>query len=167
MSRLQNRVLLLQREVEELRGPSGRGHLEPTVPEKQFQQLSTSHGKAGDCWVSHERVISACVARNLLPTQYTFAPPKNVGPEQRSPTTCRPCGLSCRPPLCWEGERKKGATHGHATNALREMPPGRQYPQQRRVALSDVHTSGVHKVLKLLRPGVCRSFFCWHNRTEL
>lgn len=46
VNRLQNRVLLLQRELELLRGPSGRGHMEPMVPEKQFQQLSTAHGKA-------------------------------------------------------------------------------------------------------------------------
>eukprot|EP00435_Cladocopium_sp_Y103_P063933 s8_g25.t1 len=44
--RLQNRVLLLQRELELLRGPRGRGaHLEPMVPEKQFQQLTTAHAK--------------------------------------------------------------------------------------------------------------------------
>jgi len=48
VQRLQNRVLLLQREVQELRGPSERGHLEPTVPEKQFQQLSQAHGKVAN-----------------------------------------------------------------------------------------------------------------------
>lgn len=48
MSRLQNRVLLLQRELEMLRGPRGRGaHMEPMVPEKQFQQLTTAHAKVG------------------------------------------------------------------------------------------------------------------------
>lgn len=46
VSRLQNRVLLLQRELEMLRGPRGRGaHMEPMVPEKQFQQLTTAHAK--------------------------------------------------------------------------------------------------------------------------
>ncbi|CAJ1344847.1 unnamed protein product, partial [Effrenium voratum] len=48
VNRLQNRVLLLQRELELLRGPSGRGHMEPMVPEKQFQQLSTAHGKVAN-----------------------------------------------------------------------------------------------------------------------
>lgn len=43
--RLQNRVLLLQRELELLRGPRGRGAQEPMVPEKQFQQLTTAHAK--------------------------------------------------------------------------------------------------------------------------
>ena len=48
VSRLQNRVLLLQRELEMLRGPRGRGaHMEPMVPEKQFQQLTTAHAKVG------------------------------------------------------------------------------------------------------------------------
>ena len=45
--RLQNRVLLLQRELELLRGPRGRGAQEPMVPEKQFQQLTTAHAKVG------------------------------------------------------------------------------------------------------------------------
>jgi len=43
--RLQNCVLLLQRELELLRGPRGRGAQEPMVPEKQFQQLTTAHAK--------------------------------------------------------------------------------------------------------------------------
>jgi hypothetical protein len=45
--RLQNCVLLLQRELELLRGPRGRGAQEPMVPEKQFQQLTTAHAKVG------------------------------------------------------------------------------------------------------------------------
>eukprot|EP00913_Durusdinium_trenchii_P007125 g6701.t1 len=43
VNRLQNRVLLLQRELEIVRGPGRLG--EPMVPEKLFQQLTTAHAK--------------------------------------------------------------------------------------------------------------------------
>ena len=89
VQRLQNRVLLLQREVQELRGPSERGHLEPTVPEKQFQQLSQAHGKA-----QQREQKSASDSTNILPS-FNFRDQKAA--DCRSPTTCRHCELSCKP----------------------------------------------------------------------
>lgn len=44
MSRMHNRVLLLQQELELCRGAAR--NMEPSVPEKQFQQLTTAHAKA-------------------------------------------------------------------------------------------------------------------------
>ncbi|CAE7629109.1 PPC6-7 [Symbiodinium sp. CCMP2456] len=71
VQRLQNRVLLLQREVQELRGPSDRGHLEPTVPEKQFQQLSQAHGKVANHLQALRAQLQAVGAKGVSDHTYS------------------------------------------------------------------------------------------------
>lgn len=61
VNRLQNRVLLLQRELEIVRGPGRLG--EPMVPEKLFQQLTTAHAKAATLgWWTH---VETCGYRRV------------------------------------------------------------------------------------------------------